>query len=278
METQPNVYGLRLWKTLDFYLLFFSLSLLSGTGLMYINNVGSMAQALYAFENPNYNAIEAAKWQATQVSTISINNCLGRIAIGVISDFTKNRFELPRSYCLILVALILFVSQVVASRIDNVSDLWVSSTVLGWGYGAAFSLFPTVCMEWFGLAHFSENWGYLSMSPMFAGNLFSLVFGYNLDRNDDKHTSAPSGKTPATALASKAARTLSSLFRRAPGMPVDVRCSHGLDCYVVSLYLTMGATLVALSLTIWASVRDRKKVALAMMRRSQMRRSAIVAG
>ena len=52
-----------------------------------INNVGSMAQALYAFENPVYDPIKAAKWQATQVSTISINNCLGRIAIGEPSMF-----------------------------------------------------------------------------------------------------------------------------------------------------------------------------------------------
>ncbi|KAH6890095.1 hypothetical protein BKA70DRAFT_1329013, partial [Coprinopsis sp. MPI-PUGE-AT-0042] len=255
MEAPPNVYGLKLWKTLDFTSCFL---VLSGTGLMYINNAGSMAQALYAFENTDYDPVQAAKWQATQVSTVSVMNCLGRIIIGIISDFTKNRYELPRSYCLVLVAFVCF----------SANDLWMASTVLGLGYGAAFSLFPTVCMEWFGLAHFSENWGYLSMSPMVAGNLFSLVFGYNLDRNEDKPSSAPAGGE----LSKLATRTLRSIFRRFPtGAPVDVRCSRGRDCYVDSLYLAMGATLVAVGLTIWASLRDRKKVEHAMKRRSQLR-------
>ncbi len=47
-----------------------------------INNVGAMSQTLYAKNNPNYNEIEAAQWQAAQVSTISIMNFLGRILIG----------------------------------------------------------------------------------------------------------------------------------------------------------------------------------------------------
>lgn len=41
-----------------------------------------MSQTLYAKNNPNYNEIEAAQWQAAQVSTISIMNFLGRILIG----------------------------------------------------------------------------------------------------------------------------------------------------------------------------------------------------
>ncbi|KAG2014193.1 hypothetical protein CC2G_011035 [Coprinopsis cinerea AmutBmut pab1-1] len=151
LDLSPNVHGYKLWKSLDFYLLFWSLSLLSGTGLMYINNVGSMSQALYAFKNPSYDRVEAAKWQAMQVSAISVMNCLGRIFIGIVSDFCKNRWSLPRSYCLVLVAFMCFLSQVVASRIDHIADLWIASSVLGLGYGAVFSLFPTVCLEWFGM-------------------------------------------------------------------------------------------------------------------------------
>ena len=47
-----------------------------------INNVGSISQALYATTTLEYDEIEAARWQASQVSTISISNCLGRIIIG----------------------------------------------------------------------------------------------------------------------------------------------------------------------------------------------------
>ena len=58
---------------------------------------------------------------------------------------------MPRSYCLVLVAFMCFLSQVVASQVDHIADLWIASSVLGLGYGAVFSLFPTVCLEWFGM-------------------------------------------------------------------------------------------------------------------------------
>ncbi|EAU82411.2 hypothetical protein CC1G_11097 [Coprinopsis cinerea okayama7 len=269
LDLSPNVHGYKLWKSLDFYLLFWSLSLLSGTGLMYINNVGSMSQALYAFKNPSYDRVEAAKWQAMQVSAISVMNCLGRIFI--------------------------------ASRIDHIADLWVASSVLGLGYGAVFSLFPTVCLEWFGMPHFSENWGFLSMSPMFAGNFFSLVFGYTLDKNEDFEDAPASDdgllspRSIGVSMVRRALAAVPALLHRAAQSPdslppppllsstnattpatanphpnpIHIRCSKGLECYIESLYLTMGATLLAIGLTVWASWRDRRKIGRAMAGRTR---------
>lgn len=51
-----------------------------------INNVGSISQALFAKGDPDFDDKKAAQWQATQVSTISIMNCLGRLAIGMLLD------------------------------------------------------------------------------------------------------------------------------------------------------------------------------------------------
>lgn len=48
-----------------------------------INNVGSISQALFAKGDPNFDERKAAQWQATQVSTVSIMNCIGRILIGI---------------------------------------------------------------------------------------------------------------------------------------------------------------------------------------------------
>lgn len=41
-----------------------------------------MSQTLYAKNNSQYDEVDAARWQATQVSTISVMNFLGRILIG----------------------------------------------------------------------------------------------------------------------------------------------------------------------------------------------------
>lgn len=47
-----------------------------------INNVGAISQALFANNNPDYDEVQAAQWQAAQVSAVSITNCLGRIFLG----------------------------------------------------------------------------------------------------------------------------------------------------------------------------------------------------
>lgn len=39
-------------------------------------------------------------------------------------------------------------------------------------------------------AHFSENWGFLSLSPLVGGNLFSIVFGRNLNAHEPGETTA----------------------------------------------------------------------------------------
>ena len=54
-----------------------------------INNVGSMSQCLYAYNNPYYDDAVGSGWQAAQVSTISIMNFSGRIFIG---KFCSNSF------------------------------------------------------------------------------------------------------------------------------------------------------------------------------------------
>ncbi|KAF8075792.1 hypothetical protein FPV67DRAFT_383108 [Lyophyllum atratum] len=90
------------------------------------------------------------------------------------------------------------------------------------------SYLPTV-------AHFSENAGYLAVSPIVAENLFSIAFGHTLDAH---------GTSPSASLASPTS--------------MGGRCMVGRACYVEALYLTMGACFVAIVLSICAGWRDRK--------------------
>jgi len=96
------------------------------------------------------------------------------------------------------------------------------------------------------VAHFSENWAYMCMSPMVAGNLFSLMFGRNLDAHDGV-SNRPS-TTPATVLSA----------------PL---CLSGLPCYVNTIYVTTAANFLAIVLSIWAGYRDRQKIASSQRRR-----------
>ncbi|KIY68607.1 MFS general substrate transporter [Cylindrobasidium torrendii FP15055 ss-10] len=227
-----NIYGVALWCNTDFWLFIAILSFLSGTGLMYINNVGSMAQALYAFSATEYSPKEAAEWQAAQVSTVSVCNCLGRIFIGIFSDFCKHHFRIPRSYMLVFVSALVLLSQGIAASVDDIQHLWTASVSLGLAYGCIFGFFPALCIEYFGMPHFSENWGFIALAPLAGGNLFSLAFGHNLDAHEPKDTSL-------------------TIFAR--------QCLEGKSCYLDSLYMTMGGCCVALLLSVYASWRDSKR-------------------
>ena len=128
-----------------------------------------MSQALYGYNNPHYDEAKASQWQSTQVSSISLMNFSGRIfigppfshpshpafltlsLIGLVSDLGKNRFGMPRSYSLTLVSFFFFVSQVATASINDIQNLWIASSLLGLAHGSVFSLFPTVCLEWFGM-------------------------------------------------------------------------------------------------------------------------------
>ena len=97
--------------------------------------------------------------------------------------------------------------------------------------------------------HFSENLGFLFVSPIVAGNLFSLLFGRNLDA----HRSSPPNPThnhphnPPPLL---------HVYTTAP------QCLLGLNCYRNTIYLTMFATFLAILLAIWAGYRDWLKIAI----------------
>lgn len=72
------------------------------------------------------------------------------------------------------------------------------------------------------------------------------MFGRNLDAhapNDDSGTHSPL-----------------SLIKRA-GLPSDHQCFDGRECYVSSLYVTVAACSFALVLSVWAGIRDQRKMA-----------------
>ena len=131
--------------------------------------MGLVAQSLYAKATPVYDEVESFKFQTLQVSAVSVMNCAGRISIGelpwhvwvradripicigIFTDFVKNRMEVPRTYCISLVAMLFFISQLVAMSIVDVKELWKASLLVGFSYGAMFGLFPTITIDWFGM-------------------------------------------------------------------------------------------------------------------------------
>ncbi|KAJ7165628.1 major facilitator superfamily domain-containing protein [Mycena crocata] len=237
-EEEVNVHGRALLLSPEFWLLGTILAILSGTGVMYINNVGSMSRLLFAKENPAYDELEAARWQAQQVSTFSIVSFTSRILIGLLSDNAKTHFGLPRSYALVLVSTLLFFSQLLTAQITDVAMLWKASALVGLAYGALFGMFPIMSIEFFGLPHLSENNGYLALWLFAGSNIFTIAFGRNLDRHMPGHS------------------TVSAL----DAAPAGPQCLEGRSCYVATFGLTTAACFAAMFLSAVLAWRDRRRL------------------
>jgi hypothetical protein len=91
-----DIYGGALWSTTDFWILCAALTCLSGVGLMYINNAGTVALALARKGSVEYDVKEVAKWQSTQVAVVSLWNCGGRVLMGGLSDIAKAHYGIRR--------------------------------------------------------------------------------------------------------------------------------------------------------------------------------------
>ncbi|EST09810.1 Major facilitator superfamily [Kalmanozyma brasiliensis GHG001] len=210
-----DISGRRLFQQLDFYLIFLVMTLVSGAGLLLINNVGTITKTLWDFnhrDNPvlvaasnaplRRTAFEAMKLsakssvqqlQAKQVSAISLCNFSGRIIIGLLSDLLVNRTgtAADRVWLLIVVTTLALASQILAAypgAIGTTDDLFAVSSLTGLAYGTLFGVCPTLVFEWFGMKHFSQNYGFVSLSPVVAGNVFNLLFGHIYDSHVPQDT------------------------------------------------------------------------------------------
>ncbi|CAG8473122.1 1949_t:CDS:2 [Ambispora gerdemannii] len=174
------------------WLLWSSFLCLAGTGLMVINNIGTIIISLLEPKSPS--SISAIKLQSFHVSLISIASCFGRILSGVASDYYKIRHETSRLVFWIIAGVLMLCSQLytafglslLGSTDKALSYLWILTVGTGYAYGAAFSLGPTITSESWGLRWFGMNWGVMSSAPAFGGLLMNLIFGFVYDFHVDE--------------------------------------------------------------------------------------------
>ena len=116
--------------------------------------------------------------------------------------------------------------------------------------------------------HFSENWGFVSLSPMLGGNVFSIAFGRNLDaHSDDGPVTNSTAASLTSSLASSSTLSPLSALSSTSALPVGARggipdphhCIVGRECYADSLKMTIVACCLALALGIYAGWRDYKR-------------------
>ncbi|KND00592.1 uncharacterized protein SPPG_03716 [Spizellomyces punctatus DAOM BR117] len=169
-----------LFQSTDAWILFVAFLLLTGTGLMFINNIGAIVVSLFPLAS---DTVLISKAQARQVSIISIFNCAGRIVTGLGSDTAQRRWGTHRLSFMIMGAGLLAVTQAGLAISPSMDVLHIWTALVGFSYGSLFSSGPVIVGTWFGIKKFGTHWGWFQWGPAAGGQLWNTVFGAIMDAN-----------------------------------------------------------------------------------------------
>ncbi|CAK7270589.1 hypothetical protein SEPCBS119000_004169 [Sporothrix epigloea] len=222
-----DIRGWKLLRNVEFWLFFAVMGILAGIGLMSINNIGHDANALWKHYDETVDDKFLIGRQQMHVSILSVGSFLGRLLSGVGSDFLGKRLHASRVWCLVVAAVIFVAAQVCAIIIVNPHLLGLVSGLSGLGYGFLFGVFPSIVAETFGIHGLSQNWGYMTLSPVLSGNIFNVFYGIVFDHHSIVE---PTGERS---------------------------CDEGLACYRAAYFVTLGACGLGLAVTLYVIRHQR---------------------
>ncbi|KAI1658437.1 MFS general substrate transporter [Daldinia decipiens] len=223
-----DIRGFNLLKNVEFWQLFTIMGILSGIGLMTINNIGNDVTALWRHYDDSIDDKTLVLRQQLHVSILSIGSFSGRLLSGVGSDFLVKVLHASRVWCLVVASGIFSLAQICALNVTNPHLLGFVSGFSGLGYGFLFGVFPSIVAESFGIHGLSQNWGFMTLSPVISSNIFNLFYGSVFDAHSiiDKD---------------------------------GVRsCVDGLECYWAAYLVTLAACGLGFVVTLWVIWHQHK--------------------
>jgi len=225
---EPDVRGLALLSKVEFWQLFLTMGLLSGIGLMTINNIGNNAFALWKHYDDSVESKFIVQQQVMQVSTLSICSCIGRLSSGIGSDVLVKKLHMSRFWCLFFSAALFTITQLAGMTISNPHHLVAISAFTGLAYGFLFGVFPSLVAHTFGIGGLSQNWGIMTLAPVFSANIFNLLYGTIYDQHS---IVSPEGERD---------------------------CSDGLKCYQAAYYLTFFSGVAGGIVCLWSIWQEKR--------------------
>ncbi|XP_015893829.3 protein NUCLEAR FUSION DEFECTIVE 4 [Ziziphus jujuba] len=151
----------------DFWLIFISLLLGSGSGLTVIDNLGQMSQAL-GYDNTHI-----------FVSMISIWNFLGRVGGGYFSEVVVRDYAYPRHLAMAVAQFIMIFGHIFLAM-GWPGAMYIGTMLIGLGYGAHWAIVPAAASELFGLKNFGVLYNFITMANPAGGLLFSGLIASNI--------------------------------------------------------------------------------------------------
>ncbi|DAA73557.1 TPA_exp: putative MFS monocarboxylic acid transporter [Trichophyton benhamiae CBS 112371] len=176
------------------WLLSLGFILISGPGEAYMNNVGTLTSTLSppsAQDKPG-TPLPAGE-PSTHVALMALTSTLARLITGSLSDYfaprqasTSDRRTFSRLFFLIPCALLVSLGYLVLSSpvpLSFPSLLHLTTTFIGFGYGACFSLVPIIISVVWGVENFGTNWAIVSMIQAPGAGLSGAIYSAEYDAN-----------------------------------------------------------------------------------------------
>ena len=162
--------------TLEFWMLFVIMISGLGSGLATINNMSQIGQSL------GYSTIEITN----MVSLWSMWNFLGRFGGGHISDYIMHRKGWPRPLLMTATLGMMVVGHLIIACGFR-GNLYLGPVLVGIGYGAHWSLMPTITSEIFGVKHMGTIFNAIAAASPLGSYILSVkVVGYIYDKQADE--------------------------------------------------------------------------------------------
>ncbi|KAF3795468.1 NUCLEAR FUSION DEFECTIVE 4 protein [Nymphaea thermarum] len=213
----------------DFWLMWFSLLLGSGSGLTVIDNLGQISQSL-RYDNTHI-----------FVSMISIWNFLGRIGGGYFSEIIIRDYAYPRPVALAVAQFIMAIGHFSVAMAWP-GAMYIATLLIGLGYGAHWSIVPAAASELFGLKSFGALYNFLTVanpvgSLIFSGLIASTIYDYEAEKQAHMHHHHRGSS-----------RMLEKVFLDALNLEDSLKC-EGAICFFLTSVIMSGLCIVALFLS-----------------------------
>ncbi|XP_047310722.1 protein NUCLEAR FUSION DEFECTIVE 4-like [Impatiens glandulifera] len=158
------------FKTVDFWILFFSFLCGVGTGLAVMNNMGQMGLALGYADVSMF------------VSLTSIWGFFGRILSGTVTEYFVKKCGTPRPLCNAASQILMAVGYIVMAMAMP-GSLYIGSIIVGICYGVRIAVTVPIASELFGLKYYGLIYNVLILnlplgSFLFSGLLAGLLYDH----------------------------------------------------------------------------------------------------
>lgn len=172
-------------KSSKFFLYFTIIALLQGIGQTYIYSIGFIVQAqVNSLSDDNNELIDTTSIQAAQVAIVSISSFFGRLSSGFLSDILKKRLNSQRMWTIFIASALMIIGSINIIRVDSkkhtLNNVYTSSIIFGYAFGAIFGSFPSIVADSFGTRNFSKIWGVCTTGCMITIKLYTSILARNL--------------------------------------------------------------------------------------------------